>query len=359
MKIVVTGGAGFIGSAVVRRLIETTDHAVVTVDALTYAASLDALAAVADSPRHCFERADIRESLAMRRVFDDHRPDAVMHLAAETHVDRSIDGPGEFISTNITGTFVLLEAARAYWSTLDERSRQRFRFHHVSTDEVYGSLGETGSFREDDAYRPSSPYAASKAAADHLARAWGRTYGLPVIVTNSVNNFGPWQFPEKLIPLIVRRASAGLELPVYGSGANVRDWLYVEDHADGLIMALGDGEAGDTYNIGGADERANIDVVRTICALLDEMRPDSPHRPHEKLIRFVSDRPGHDLRYALDAGRIRDRLGWRPLHGFEDALRTTIAWYLENGDWCERIMGAADYGGERLGRAAAPPGGTP
>jgi dTDP-glucose 4,6-dehydratase len=307
MKLLVTGGAGFIGSAVVRLAI-ARGHEVVNVDALTYAACLDNVASVADSPDYAFEEADIRDRAAMDRILAKHRPDAIMHLAAESHVDRSIDGPGTFIDTNVTGTYTLLEAARAYWTKAGKP--ESFRFHHISTDEVYGTLGETGLFTEDTPYAPNSPYSASKAASDHLVRAWHETYGLPVVLTNCSNNYGPFHFPEKLIPVVILNALAGKPIPVYGKGENVRDWLYVEDHADALLLVVEKGELGRSYNIGGNNERRNIDLVRTICGLLDERRPDAA--PHDRLITFVEDRPGHDLRYAIDASRIRDELGWRP-----------------------------------------------
>jgi dTDP-glucose 4,6-dehydratase len=353
MKILVTGGAGFIGSAVVRQLIRETDHEVVNVDKLTYAGNLDSLAEAVADPRHHFERVDICDAGEVARVFDEHRPDAVMHLAAESHVDRSIDGPGEFVRTNVVGTFTLLQAARAYRDTLGGPARDRFRFLHVSTDEVYGSLGEEGLFTEETAYDPRSPYSASKAASDHLVRAWHHTYGLPTIVTNCSNNYGPYHFPEKLIPLVILRAVAGEPLPVYGRGDNVRDWLFVDDHARALRLVLERGVPGETYNIGGHNERTNIEVVRAICGLLDEMRPDSPHVPHAGLIAFVADRPGHDRRYAIDAGKIGRELGWRPAETFETGLRRTVAWYLENVDWCRNVQ-SGGYLQERLGLGARP-----
>jgi dTDP-glucose 4,6-dehydratase len=345
VKILVTGGAGFIGSAVARRAV-AENVAVVNVDSLTYAANLENVAAVADHPLYAFERADIRDAQAMTRVLETHRPDAVMHLAAESHVDRSIDGPADFVQTNIVGTYTLLEAARAYWRTLDPVAREGFRFHHVSTDEVYGTLGETGLFSEDTAYAPNSPYSASKAGSDHLVRAWGETYGLPVLVTNCSNNYGPFQFPEKLIPVVVLNALAGRPIPVYGRGENVRDWLYVEDHADALLTTLRRGRLGETYNIGGRNEARNIDIVRTICAALDALRPQGA--PHERLISFVTDRPGHDFRYAIDASKIERELGWTPSVTLEEGLRRTVAWYLDNEPWwraLERRHGV----GARLG----------
>ena len=348
MKILLTGGAGFIGSAVIRHLIGETDWTVVNVDKLTYAANLESLASVADDPRYRFERVDICEAREVARLFAEHRPDAVMHLAAESHVDRSIDGPGAFVQTNIVGTYNLLDAARGYWRALPDDGQRAFRFHHISTDEVYGSLGPEGRFTEDTAYAPNSPYSASKASADHLARAWHRTYGLPVVISNCSNNYGPCQFPEKLIPLIIINALEGEPLPVYGAGANVRDWLYVEDHARALALILADGRVGEKYNVGGDAERTNIDVVRAICALMDELCPDSPHRPHDKLIAFVADRPGHDPRYAIDSTKIKRELGWAPRENFDTGLRKTVAWYLDNRDWWRRIRDGV-YGGERLG----------
>ncbi len=349
MKVLVTGGAGFIGSAVIRQFIRDTDAAVVNLDKLTYASSPEALAVAAGDPRYHFEKIDICDMPAVRTAIARHRPDAVLHLAAESHVDRSIDRPGTFIETNMLGTYVMLEAALEHWNGLDGASRRRFRFHHVSTDEVFGSLGAEGQFTEETPYRPNSPYSASKAAADHLARAWFATYGLPVIVTNCSNNFGPYQHPEKLIPLVILKASKGEPIPVYGTGANVRDWLYVEDHAEALRLVLANGIPGETYNIGGHSERKNIDVVRAICAILDEMMPGSG--PHERLITFVADRPGHDLRYAIDAGKIARELGWKPRHDFESALRETVAWYIAERGWAEREM-AKSGADVRLGLAA-------
>ena len=338
MKVLVTGGAGFIGSAVIRQFIAETDMAVVNLDKLTYASSPEAVASAARDPRYSFEKIDICDMRAVKAAFARHRPDAVLHLAAESHVDRSIDGPGTFIETNVVGTYVMLDATLEHWNGLDDGARARFRFHHVSTDEVFGSLGKHGAFTETTPYQPHSPYSASKASSDHLARAWHTTYGLPVVVTNCSNNFGPYQHPEKLIPLVIMKALRGETLPVYGKGANVRDWLYVEDHAEALRLVLARGKPGETYNIGGNNERANIDVVRTICAILDETLPNSPHLPHEKLISFVADRPGHDLRYAIDAGKIARELGWKPRHDFDSALRETVAWYIDNRDWAEREM---------------------
>ena len=351
MKILVTGGAGFIGSAVVRQLIRETDSEVVNLDKLTYAGNLGSLAEAADDPRHHFERVDICDASEVTRVFEEHRPDAVMHLAAESHVDRSIDGPGEFIKTNVTGTFTLLHAAKTYWSKLDPAAREAFRFHHISTDEVYGSLGATGFFTEETAYDPRSPYSASKAGSDHLVRAWHHTYGLPTLVTNCSNNYGPYHFPEKLIPLVILNAHAGKPLPIYGKGDNVRDWLFVDDHARALRLVLEKGQPGETYNIGGHNERTNLEVVRAICELLDEMVPDSPHSPHAGLITFVADRPGHDARYAIDASKIERELGWRPLETFETGLRKTVAWYLGNEPWWRDVQ-SGGYQQQRLGLGA-------
>jgi len=329
--ILITGGAGFIGSAVIRYILRHTAHRVVNVDKLTYAGNLAAVAEVSSDPRYAFERIDICDAHAVRRVFAQYRPAAVMHLAAESHVDRSIEGPAPFISTNIVGTYTLLEVAREYWSSLDDAGRTAFRFHHVSTDEVYGDLdGSDALFTEDTPYAPSSPYSASKAAADHLVRAWHRTYGLPVLITNCSNNYGPYQYPEKLIPLVIRNALAGRPLPVYGRGDQVRDWLYVEDHARALYAVLTRGRVGETYNIGGHNEQRNIDVVRQICALLEELAPDKPAgvRRYEDLITFVPDRPGHDRRYAIDASKIARELGWMPQETFASGLRKTVQWML-------------------------------
>lgn len=348
MKILVTGGAGFIGSAVVRQLIAETGNEVVTVDKLTYAGNRANLAEAGADPRHRFELADICDPAALARIFGDHRPDAVMHLAAESHVDRSIDGPRAFIETNITGTFNMLEAARAHYETLDGAAKDNFRFVHVSTDEVFGSLGADGLFTETSAYDPNSPYSASKAAADHLARAWHRTFGMPTIVTNCSNNYGPYQFPEKLVPLMILNAREGKSLPIYGTGENVRDWLYVEDHASALRLVLEKGVAGETYNIGGNAERTNVEVVNALCASLDALLPSSAHAPHTGLITFVQDRPGHDARYAIDASHIKATLGWEPSLGFEAGLQKTVAWYLDNQGWCDQVR-ADKYRGERLG----------
>lgn len=346
MKILITGGAGFIGSAVVRLAIGQ-GHSVVNVDALTYAACLENVASVGNSPRYTFEKADIRDRSALDRILAAHDPDAVMHLAAESHVDRSIDGPGAFIETNINGTFTLLEAARAFWTR--KGRPDGFRFHHISTDEVFGSLGPNGMFTEDTAYDPRSPYSASKAASDHLVRAWHETYGLPVVLTNCSNNYGPFHFPEKLIPVVILNALAGKAIPVYGTGANVRDWLYVEDHADALLTVLQKGAVGRSYNIGGENEAQNIDIVRTICRLMDDLHPQGA--PHDRLITFVTDRPGHDLRYAIDPSRIRTELGWRPSVTLEEGLRRTVRWYLENEAWWRPLL-ARQGVGERLGVTA-------
>lgn len=349
-KYLVTGGAGFIGSAVVRRLIEATDHAVLVVDKLTYAGNIDSLRSVAGSNRYAFEQADIVDAAAMRRIVTEFAPDIIMHLAAESHVDRSIDGPGEFIQTNVVGTFALLQAALNHWRGLPEDGKQNFRFHHISTDEVFGSLGPDGLFREDTPYSPNSPYSASKAASDHLVRAWHHTYGLPVVMTNCSNNYGPYHFPEKLIPLTIINALEGKPLPVYGTGENVRDWLHVEDHAEALLLVAEKGRLGESYNVGGHNEQSNISVVRMICSILDELAPDATIGPREGLITFVTDRPGHDARYAIDAGKIGRELGWKPRHTFEKGLRETVRWYLDNKTWWERVRSGV-YRGERLGVA--------
>lgn len=348
MKIMVTGGAGFIGSAVVRHLLNDTAHSVVNVDALTYAGNPDSLASVSGSPRYAFVHADIADRAAMDRVLAQHRPDAVMHLAAESHVDRSIDGPAAFIQTNIVGTYTLLEAVRAYWLTLDEAGRSAFRFHHISTDEVYGDLhGTDDLFTETTPYAPSSPYSASKAASDHLVRAWLRTYGLPVIVTNCSNNYGPCHFPEKLIPRVILNALHGKPLTVYGDGSQVRDWLYVEDHARALVEVLTRGAVGETYNIGGHNEQRNLHVINCLCDLLEEMAPQKPDGVlhYHDLITFVRDRPGHDHRYAIDAGKIERELGWRPRETFDSGLRKTVRWYLDNPEWWQRVLSGAYHPG--------------
>ncbi len=347
MKILVTGGAGFIGSAVVR-LAVSRGHAVVNVDALTYAACLDNVATVANSPLYAFEQVDIRDRAALGAVFAKHRPDAVMHLAAESHVDRSIDGPGDFIETNILGTFNMLETSRAHWH--EAGKPESFRFHHISTDEVFGSLGSEGQFTEDTPYDPRSPYSASKASSDHLVRAWHETYGLPVVLTNCSNNYGPYHFPEKLIPVVILNALAGKQIPIYGKGDNVRDWLYVEDHADALLMVLEKGGTGRSYNIGGENERSNLELVETICAILDAKKPKNAGSYADQ-ISFVADRPGHDMRYAIDPSRIRDELGWRPSVTVEQGLELTVQWYLDNPEWWQALQNRKGVG-ERLGTKA-------
>lgn len=352
MKIIVTGGAGFIGSAVVRTLLREDGPQVVNLDKLTYAGNLESLASVAASPRYSFAHMDICDAQGVAALLDAEQPDAIMHLAAESHVDRSIDGPMAFVETNIVGTAILLQAALRYWRSLKGARKEQFRFHHISTDEVFGSLGAAGLFREDTPYAPNSPYSASKAASDHLVRAWHHTYGFPAVMTNCSNNYGPFQFPEKLIPLTILRAMEGKPLPVYGRGENVRDWLHVEDHALALIAVLKQGRLGETYNIGGGAERQNIDVVRGICGLLDEIRPGQ--RPHADLITFVADRPGHDLRYAIDSSKIRQELGWVPRESFESGLAHTVRWYLDNRKWWERII-SGSYRTERLGLAQSEP----
>lgn len=346
-RFLVTGGAGFIGSAFVRHVLAATEHHVLVLDKLTYAGNLESLAPVKDHLRFKFVRADIADAMAMRKTLADFQPDVILHLAAESHVDRSIDGPAEFVQTNMVGTFVLLQQALGYWRTLPKTKAERFRFHHVSTDEVFGSLDAQGLFSEDSPYRPNSPYSASKAASDHLVRAWHHTYGLPVVISNCSNNFGPCHFPEKLIPLTILNALEGKPLPVYGKGENVRDWLYVEDHARALLSIAERGRVGESYNVGANCERANIAVVRAICALMDELAPDAVG-PRERLITFVADRPGHDLRYAMDARKLRAELGWTPQETFESGLRKTVEWYLTNRPWWERIR-ANVYRGERLG----------
>lgn len=351
-RFMVTGGAGFIGSALVRGLIESTESPVLTVDKLTYAGSMHSLGSAAAHPRHRFECVDVCDAPAMERMFDDFRPTTVIHLAAESHVDRSIDGPGAFIHTNIVGTFTVLQESLRYWRSLSAAAGAGFRLVHVSTDEVFGSLGPTGFFTESTPYDPSSPYAASKASADHLARAWHRTYGLPVLTTNCSNNFGPYQFPEKLIPLMIMRGLRGESLPVYGRGENIRDWLYVEDHAEALLQVAARGTPGMTYNISARSERRNIDVVRAICSILDELAPDSTIGPRDALIEFVVDRPGHDLRYAIDPARIERELGWGPRWTFDGALRSTVQWYLEHEAWCHDVQ-AGQYDGSRLGLGEA------
>ena len=346
--LLVTGGAGFIGSAVIRHLIDCTDVSIVNVDKLTYAGNLDSLESVATNSRYHFEKLDILNRAGLDQIFQRYQPDAVMHLAAESHVDRSIDGPAEFIQTNIVGTYTLLEAARTYWQALDLPKKNAFRFHHVSTDEVYGSLGKEDLFLETTAYSPNSPYSASKASSDHLVRAWHHTFKLPVITTNCSNNYGAFQFPEKLIPLMIHNAQVGKSLPIYGDGSNIRDWLFVEDHAKALWLVLREGKVGETYNIGGHNEKTNLEVVHQLCKILDELLPNSPYFPHNSLITFVKDRPGHDQRYAIDASKIHRDLGWKPEETFETGLKKTVQWYLENHKWCQRVMDGS-YRGERLG----------
>lgn len=366
--IVVTGGAGFIGSAVVRHIIHNTGYKVVNVDKLTYAGNLESLKDVSDSERYVFEKIDICDSLQVKRIFEEYKPKVVMHLAAESHVDRSIDGPAEFIKTNVFGTFVLLEEARRFYADLPKEDKDHFKFHHISTDEVYGDLPhpeESGSsvelplFTESNAYEPSSPYSASKASSDHLVRAWHRTYGLPVVVTNCSNNYGPYHFPEKLIPLIILNALDGKALPVYGKGNQIRDWLYVDDHARALFLVATKGKVGETYNIGGHNEKMNIDVIETICSILEELRPSSKNtnindgcradvRKYIDLIEYVKDRPGHDMRYAIDASKIYEELGWQPRETFESGIKKTVMWYLDNMDWCQNVLDGS-YKRERLG----------
>ncbi|NRA80031.1 MAG: dTDP-glucose 4,6-dehydratase [Pseudoalteromonas sp.] len=354
MKILVTGGAGFIGSAVVRHILETTQDSVINVDKLTYAGNLESLKSVENNKNYKFERVDICDRLELDRIFSTYEPDVVMHLAAESHVDRSITGPAEFIQTNIIGTYTLLEASRNYWNKLTDTAKQAFRFHHISTDEVYGDLphpdevavGELPLFTEETSYEPSSPYSASKASSDHLVRAWLRTYGLPTIVTNCSNNYGPYHFPEKLIPLVILNALDGKELPIYGKGDQIRDWLYVEDHARALYKVVTEGVVGETYNIGGHNEKQNIEVVKTICSILDELVPKKDN--YSEQITFVSDRPGHDRRYAIDSSKMQTELGWVPEETFETGLRKTVQWYLENHEWCENVQ-SGSYQRERLG----------
>ncbi|QEY23672.1 dTDP-glucose 4,6-dehydratase [Neisseria animalis] len=350
-KILVTGGAGFIGSAVVRHIINDTQDSVVNVDKLTYAGNLESLNSVSGNPRYAFEQVDICDRAELDRVFAQHQPDLVMHLAAESHVDRSIDGPAAFIETNIVGTYTLLEAARAYWQSMPSAKQAAFRFHHISTDEVYGDLhGTDDLFTETTPYAPSSPYSASKAGSDHLVRAWLRTFSLPTIVTNCSNNYGPYHFPEKLIPLMILNALDGKPLPVYGDGMQIRDWLFVEDHARALYQVVTEGKIGETYNIGGHNEKANIEVVKTICALLEELRPEKPAgvAKYEDLITFVKDRPGHDVRYAIDAAKIGRELGWKPQETFESGIRKTVQWYLDNTEWWQHVLDGS-YNRERLG----------
>ena len=350
MKLMITGGAGFIGSAIIRLLINESSYSVLNVDKLTYAGNLESLAEIADNPRYHFEKIDICDRKALARLIRTYRPDAIMHLAAESHVDRSIDGPADFIQTNIIGTYLLLELARSYWNELKGDAKAKFRFHHISTDEVYGSLGETGKFTENSHYQPNSPYSASKAASDHLVRAWHHTYGFPALTSNCSNNYGPYQFPEKLIPLMILNAIDAKPLPVYGRGDNVRDWLYVDDHARALRRVLERGQVGQVYNIGGHNERTNLDVVTTLCALLDELLPREAGKPYASLITFVQDRPGHDKRYAIDANKIKEQLNWRPRETLESGLKKTVEWYLSNPVWCRRVQDGS-YRRERLGLA--------
>lgn len=346
--LLVTGGAGFIGGNFVHLVLDTTDVRVVNLDLLTYAGNLDTLSAHKDNPRHIFVQGDIGDRELVSRLLNEYDVDAIVNFAAESHVDRSIDGPAEFVNTNVVGTFNLLDCARAHWAKRTGPAHDDFRFLHVSTDEVYGSLGPTGLFTETTPYAPNSPYSASKAASDHLVRAWFHTYGLPVLTTNCSNNYGPYQFPEKLIPLIILKAQRGEPLPIYGDGANVRDWLFVLDHCRAILRVLEAGRLGEVYNVGGNSERTNLEVVDTLCALLDERLPDSPHRPHVQLKTFVTDRPGHDRRYAIDASKLKDELGWEPTETFESGMRRTVAWYLDHPEWCARVMDGS-YRGERLG----------
>lgn len=348
MKILVTGGAGFIGSELIRQYVCETEHSVVNVDVLTYAGNLESLESICHSPRYYFERADICDAPAMRQLFAYYKPDAVMHLASESHVDRSIDSPAQFIRTNVFGTSVLLETIREYVKDAPRSVAESFRFHHVSTDEVYGSLGEGGAFSEESPYNPSSPYSASKAASDHLVRAWHKTFGIPIVLTNCSNNYGPYQFPEKLIPLMITSALEGKPMPIYGDGLNVRDWLYVKDHCRALRLVLESGAVGATYNIGGGNEKTNLDIVNEICSIMDEMRPRNDGRSYGEQMTFVADRPGHDRRYAVETKKICGTLGWRPEESFETGLRKTIGWYLNNALWYQRVQDGS-YRGERLG----------
>lgn len=346
--LIITGGAGFIGSALIRHLVQHSDYRLINIDKLTYAGNLESLAEVDSHPNYHFVQADICDALTIENLFTKYQPDGVMHLAAESHVDRSIDGPADFVQTNLVGTYTLLEAARKYWLTLDAVKAQAFRFHHISTDEVYGSLGESGLFTEQSAYQPNSPYSATKAGSDHLVRAWHHTYGLPVVMTNCSNNYGPYQFPEKLIPLMINNALVGKPLPIYGSGDNIRDWLYVDDHVEALQLVLEKGVVGENYNIGGFNEHTNIDVVHRLCDILDELLAESSYKPHRQLIKFVTDRPGHDQRYAIDATKIQQELGWKPRETFDTGLRKTVEWYLDNTVWNQRVLDGS-YQQERLG----------
>ena len=351
MKFLVTGGAGFIGSAVIRHLIYDLGYDVINVDKLTYAGNLESLLDVSDSPKYTFEKVDVCDFESIERVFNHNKPDKVMHLAAESHVDRSIDGPAEFIQTNIVGTYVMLEVARQYWLKLSKQNKKDFRFHHISTDEVYGDLeGTNDLFTEKTSYSPSSPYSASKASSDHLVRAWNRTYGFPMVITNCSNNYGPYQFPEKLIPLVILNAISGKSIPVYGKGNQIRDWLHVEDHARALVKVVIEGANGETYNIGGHNEKTNLEVVKTLCSILDELVPDHQGeiQRYEELITYVEDRPGHDIRYAIDASKIDKELDWRPVETFESGMRKTVEWYLRNNTWWQRVLNGS-YQGERLG----------
>jgi dTDP-glucose 4,6-dehydratase len=344
----ITGGAGFIGSALIRHLVQHSDYRLINIDKLTYAGNLESLAEVGSNPNYHFIQADICDAETIDDLFKQYQPDAVMHLAAESHVDRSIDGPADFVQTNLVGTYTLLEAARQHWLTLATEKAATFRFHHISTDEVYGSLGDSGLFTEQTAYQPNSPYSATKAGSDHLVRAWHHTFGLPVVMTNCSNNYGPYQFPEKLIPLMINNALAGKPLPVYGNGENIRDWLYVDDHVEALQLVLERGDVGESYNIGGFNEHTNLDVVHRLCDTLDELLPESPYKPHRQLIEFVTDRPGHDQRYAIDASKINQELGWQPRETFDSGLRKTVRWYLENQIWSQRVLDGS-YQQERLG----------
>lgn len=349
--VLLTGGAGFIGSALVRHLIADTDVNVVNLDKLTYAGSRLSIGAADSDPRHHFYQGDIADTELVKQLIDQHQPDYIMHLAAESHVDRSIDGPGAFIQTNLVGTYTMLEAARDYWMGLPEDRKSAFRFHHISTDEVYGSLGDTGLFTETTRYKPNSPYSASKAGSDHLVRAWHKTYKLPVVISNCSNNYGPYQFPEKLIPLVIQKALAGEPLPIYGKGDNVRDWLYVEDHVKALWRIVTQGEPGEVYNVGGHNEKTNIEVVQTLCSILDDLQPRTDGKGYAQQITYVADRPGHDRRYAIDASKIEKTLGWTPDETFETGIRRTVQWYLENAQWVADV--SQDYSGQRLGQKAS------